>query len=212
MTSKTLRAGRRAALALALMCALAPAGDAAAVPLLPSERAAAVDAALRSTVPPELALALAQAGASGRRVPGARGAMGLRDELARREFGLFSWRPRDARAEAGLAIALLERLHRRHGGRWDLALSHFRAGPLSGAEDDAVAHPHTVGYVADVLERWRRNQDDESVTVLIRAARQGLECRSRYAVGRDGAWRIAGDRFRSEDRPAIRGAGPARFF
>ena len=138
--------------------------------------------------------------------------MGLRDELARRELGLFSWRPRDARAEAGLAIALLERLHRRHGGRWDLALSHFRAGPLPGGEDGAAVHPHTVSYVADVLERWRRNQDDESVTMLIRLARQGLECGPQLAAGGVGARRTAGDRFRSEDRPAIRGAGPARFF
>lgn len=212
MTGKTFRAGRRAALAVALMCGLAPAGDAAAVPLLSAERVAAVDAALRSAVPPELALAVAEAGASGRRVPGAVGAMGLRAELARREFGLSSWRPRGARAEAGLAIALLERLHRRHGGRWDLALSQYRAGPLPGGEDGAAVHPRTVGYVADVLERWRRNQDDEGVTMLIRAARRGLECGPRFAAGGHGTRRTAGDRFRIQDRPAIRAAGPARFF
>ena len=133
---------------------------------------AVVDAASKSAVvPPELALAVARAGAAARGGgPQAVGVMGIRPSLARTEFGVGGHVLRDARANAGLGVALLERLHGRHGGRWDLALSHYRGGPPARCEGGAVVHDRTLGYVAEVMEWWRRYQDDGTAHAAARGS------------------------------------------
>ena len=197
MTMKPPRGGAvlRTMLAAFLLAACADAWEARAGASEPpaSARRAVVDAASKSAVvPPELALAVARAGAAARSGPQAVGVMGIRPALARAEFGVGSHVLRDARANAGLGVALLERLHGRHGGRWDLALSHYRGGPPARCEGGTVVHDHTVGYVAEVMEWWRRYQDDGT------------------AAPRAGEDRPA--RFGATERPARGAARPARFF
>ena len=179
-----LGAGRRGvfagtAFAVLFLAVAAIAGDERAVAFVhsPEARRAVVGAALKSAVPPELALAVARAGvAFPRRSPEAgtaAGLMGIRPALARAEFGIRAYHLRETRANAGLGVALLERLYRRHGERWDLALSHYRGGPLGRCESGPVAHGDTLDYVADVMEWWRRYQEDETAAALIAAMRRG---------------------------------------
>ena len=145
-----------------------------------------VAAALKTTVPPELALAVARVGgvrwsnAEGGHV--AVGIMGFRPSLARAEFGIGTQQLYERRANAALGVALLERLYGRYGDRWDLALSHYRGGPLGRCGGEAVVHLHTIDYVADVMEWWRRHQDDVTISALVANVRQGRFQRDRFAV------------------------------
>ena len=183
-----LQAGRLIAAAAVLLAAMAAAGDTRADGHTPSAHTqqTVVAAALKTTVPPELALAVARVG--GTHWPRAEnggaavGIMGIRPSLARAEFGIGARLLRDKRANAGVGAALLERLHGRHSERWELALSHYRGGPLGRCGDETVAHTHTIDYVADVMVWWRRYQDDETVSILIEAVRQGRLPRDRFTV------------------------------
>ena len=170
MTMKPLRGGMGRRMMLAaflLLVAPASAWEARAGASEPSAaaRRAVVEAASKSAVvPPELALAVARAGAPARGgVLRAVGVMGIRPSLARAEFGVGAGALRGVDANAGLGVALLERLYGRHGGRWDLALSHYRGGPPARCGSGPVVHDHTLAYVAEVMEWWRRYQDDGTV-------------------------------------------------
>ena len=172
------RTGRLLVAATVLFTAMAAAGDTRANSVTYSElvQQYVIAAALKSTVPPELALAVARVGGTrwshvedGRETVGV---MGIRPSLARAEFGVGPYQLRERSANAGLGVALLERLHRRHEGRWDLALSHYRGGPLGRCGNEAVVHLHTVDYVADVMKWWRQHQDDESVSSTIQRVRE----------------------------------------
>ena len=79
---------------------------------------------------------------------------------------------RDVRVNAGVAAALPDRLHRRHGERRDLALSHYRGGPLPTGADGPAVRLRTVYYVAGVLE-WQRHQDDAATKAPIADVREG---------------------------------------
>ena len=85
-------------------------------------------------------------------------------------------------ANAGLGVALLERLHQRHDGRWDLALSHYRGGPLGRCGNESVVHMNTIDYVADVLGWWRKYQDDARTAALIGQVRERGFRRDRFTV------------------------------
>lgn len=145
-----------------------------------------IAAALRTTVPPELALAVARVG--GVRQSHAEdgqatvGIMGVRTSLARAELGVGPHQLRVPRANAGMGVALLERLLARHGERWELALSHYRGGPPRRCGDEVMVHAHTIDYVVDVMEWWRRYQDDETVSALIGNVRQGRIQPHRFTV------------------------------
>ena len=187
-----LRAYCVAALAAILVFTLA--GDARAGVKAGWEDRVVVEAAIKSAVPPELALAVARAGARlrGERFNGRVGVMGISPRVALGELGVRAqglWSPK---ANAGLGVALLERLYRRYGERWDLALSHYRNGPLVRCEDGPIAHERTLGYVADVMEWWRRHQKDEKVAALIEDVRRRGVGASRFS-GAEG-------RFTREDR------------
>lgn len=175
----------------------------------PGERAV-VAAALRSVVvPPELALAAARAGRDdrfrGAGAPRAVGVMQVLPRIARAELGLRAHDLWEARANAGVGVALLERLYLRHGERWDLALSHYRAGPLPRCGSGHVPHAHTIDFVASVMEWWRRYQKEGAVAAITDRLRNETGAGSPVTTGVEG-------RFRSGDRPAMGRGWPRRFF
>ena len=204
---------------------------------------AVVAAALKTTVPAELALAVARVSREdrlrGEGAPGAVGVMQVLPSLARAELGIGAYGLDDTRANAGVAVTLLERLNRRYEGRWDLTLSHYRRGPLLRCKEGPVMHDGTLKYVAAVMDWWVRYQKDTSVAALVEETRRGgfsdEGARSRVdgdegAPGRNGRGRPFAERrsparqddcngsvrgrsqFRSDDRPACDGARVRRFF
>ena len=202
---------------------------------------AVMTAALKSTVPPELALAVAQAAREerlrGEGAPGAVGIMQVRPRLAREELGLNAYGLGETRTNVGVGVVLLERLNRRYEGRWDLTLSHYRGGPLFKCKEGPVVHDHTQSFVAAVMDWWERYKKDASVATLREDARSrrfpngGTSRRvdGEWVRGYDGwrhyggQWRSAREdgchettrgrgQFRSDDRPACEGVRPRRFF
>lgn len=226
------RAGCWTAIAALTLIACAVAGDAqAGESAYPGDaQRIVVAAALKSAVPPELALAVARMGRDPRLreagAPPAVGVMQVPPWVARAEFGIRAYGLRNARANAGIGVALLERLYRRYGERWDLALSHYRGGPLARCGSEPVAHAHTVEYVAGVMEWWRRHQKDKTVAALMSGAptdasdRTGQRsqtksetpngARARSLVN-GAAWPDGEGRFRPHDRPTRDIGRPRRF-
>ena len=189
MIRAAFRTARRlVAAAAVLVTAMAASGHATAnaVDLSAHAQQNVIAAALKTAVPPELALAVARVGgvrwSHGEDSQAAAGIMGVRTSLALAEFGVDSRQLWASRANARLGVALLERLYGLHDERWDLALSHYRGGPLGRCGDEAIVHAHTIDYVADVMEWWRRYQDDEAVTALIGTVRQGRLPQDRFKV------------------------------
>ena len=209
------RACRLLAAAAVLVAAMAASSDTRANGVAHSaySQQTVVAAALKTTVPPELALAAARVGgvrwSDSEDGHVAVGIMGVRPSLASAEFGVGTHQLHERRANAALGIALLERLYRRYGDRWDLALSHYRGGPLGRCGGEAVVHLHTIEYVADVMDWWRRHQDDETISALIENVRQGRFQRDRFAVDdstflRTGAHAVGYDERHIQSRDAYR--------
>ncbi len=231
-----VRMGRRAVLTTLTLLAGAVAGHAEAREFAYPAHAqrVVVGAALKSAVPPELALAVARAGRderlTGAETPEAVGIMHVLPSVAQAELGVQAYGLGDARANAGIGVALLERLYRRYGERWDLALSHYRGGLLPRCAGRPVAHVHTVDYVAGVMEWWRRYQEDKTVAALTggsgndaaRGARPDTEANARtpgapgatqaHGSGNGAAWLDWRGRFRSDDQPAYGNDRSLRFF
>jgi soluble lytic murein transglycosylase-like protein len=119
-----------------------------------------VQEALKSRVPPALALAVGRVESNfdehAVSPVGARGVMQIMPKTARDVFGVgadYLW---NARLNVRLGLTYLEQLYDQYGHRWDLALSHYNGGALSGpAGAAAIPHDYTRQYVADVL-RWQR--------------------------------------------------------
>ena len=179
--TKRFRTYGAAALAGILLFTLA--GDVRASGYTQWKQRVIVEAAIKSTVPPELALAVARAGEvrRGERFDGRVGVMRISSEVALGELGVRAHGLRSPKANAGIGVTLLERLYRRYGERWDLALSHYRSGPLVRCESGPVSHERTLGYVADVMEWWRHHQKDEKVAALIEDVRQRGVRASRFS-------------------------------
>ena len=118
-----------------------------------------IEEALNSTVPPSLALAVARVesnfDASAQSHKGARGVMQIMPRTARDEFGVDEDELWDTRLNIQLGIGFLAQLIDRYKGRWDLALSHYNGGTISGTLANARVKPATRRYVQDVL-RWQR--------------------------------------------------------
>jgi hypothetical protein len=137
-------------------------GPALAAPTSPETAAVKrliVEEAANSPLPASLALALAKVESDfdprAVSAAGARGLMQIMPGTARDQFGVAAdelWNPR---LNAQLGIDYLARLIRLYGGRWDLALSHYNGGPLSGTGRTAIAHSFTRDYVDAVL-RWEK--------------------------------------------------------
>lgn len=119
-----------------------------------------LEEAANSRVPPALALALARVESNfaprALSPAGARGVMQLMPKTARDVFGVREDELWNARLNIQLGLDYLEQLYDQYGGRWDLALSHYNGGTLTGgAGARAIPHDYTRKYVADVL-RWQR--------------------------------------------------------
>ena len=157
--------------------------------------------AMNSPVPPSLALAVAKIesdfNAHALSTAGARGVMQIMPATARGVFGVGKdelWNPR---LNVQLGIDYLARLHRQYGGRWDLALSHYNGGTLSGTGAGAVAHPFTRKYVKMVLN-WRQRYREQSQVWMVAAK----------AKKKSGGWQAARTR-PSNIKPANK--SPQRF-
>ena len=136
----------------------------------------ATEAARHRRVPPALALAVAKVGSNmASNALGAAGAVGtmqIPPALAD-EFDLNVDDLHEAEANIRAGIACLAALQERYAGDWQLALSHYRGGPLE--EVDGVPAPHAFArrYVRDVLRWWRLYRHDPLTAAWLRKA-QGL--------------------------------------
>jgi len=124
-----------------------------------------VEEALNSRVPPSLALAVAKVESDFQQkalsTAGARGVMQIMPATARSEFGINAdelWSPR---LNIQLGIDYLQRLYDQYGGKWELALSHYNGGTLSGKGANATPHGYTRKYVKNVLN-WHRRYTDQA--------------------------------------------------
>ena len=126
----------------------------------------ATEAARQGGVPPTLALAVAKVGSniasSALDATGTVGTMQIPPALAD-EFDLDADDLRDAAPNIRAAIACLAALGERYAGDWQLALSHYRGGPLKKANSTFASfapHSFTRPYVRDVLRWWRLYRHD----------------------------------------------------
>jgi soluble lytic murein transglycosylase-like protein len=139
------------------LAALAP-GALAETPL--DVQRMVIEEAVKSRVPPALALAVARVESNfqsrAQSPVGARGVMQIMPKTARDVFGVHESQLWNARLNIRLGIGFLEQLYDQYGRRWELALSHYNGGTLAGGSR-ATARPHdyTRKYIADV-QRWQR--------------------------------------------------------
>ena len=119
------------------------------------------------TVPAALALAVAkEASDFGRDLNGATGSVGVMQlwpETAAREFGVTPNQLRDPVTSVRLGLHYLSRLYWRHDGNWELALSHYRGGPLQSRAGRDTPHEHTQGFVDRVMRWWWRYEHSPMV-------------------------------------------------
>lgn len=122
------------------------------------------------TVPPALALAVAQVEsdfqARVKSHAGARGVMQIMPATAWGEYRVRAeqlWVPQ---TNIRIGIAFLTQLYRTYGNRWDLALSHYNGGTLDKVGGRYVAHSYTRDYVRKVMRKWRHYQRNNLVARL----------------------------------------------
>ena len=130
-----------------------------------------VEEALKTSIPPSLALAVAKVESNFKpralSSAGARGVMQIMPKTGRDLYGVTAnqlWKPR---LNAKLGIDYLESLIKQYGGRWDLALSHYNGGSKVGKPPHAKVIPYTRKYVDDVLG-WQRKYE-RNATVMAMA-------------------------------------------
>ena len=132
--------------------------------------------AARHGVPPALALAVAKVGSNmASNALGAAGAVGtmqIPPALAD-EFDLDAGDLHEAGTNIHAGIACLAALRERYAGDWQLALSHYRGGPLQEADNVPQPHAFTRRYVRDVLRWWRLYRHDPLTSAWLRKV-QGL--------------------------------------
>lgn len=135
-----------------------------------------VTEAARQNVPAALALAVAKVGSnvatSALGATGAVGTMQIPPALAD-EFDLDTDELHEAASNVHAGLACLAALHGRYAGDWQLALSHYRGGPLNAANGSFAPHSFTRRYVRDVLRWWRHYRHDPLAAAWLRKA-QGL--------------------------------------
>lgn len=114
-----------------------------------------MEEATQTQVPVSLALAVAKVESDfnpkALSSKGARGVMQIMPETARGEFGVSADRLWDARTNIRLGLRFLEELHKQYRGDWDLALSHYNGGTVSGR----TPHKYTLNYIRKVT-KWRQ--------------------------------------------------------
>lgn len=131
-----------------------------------------ISEAMATRVPPSLALAVARIESAfnpnALSSAGARGVMQIMPKTARDEFGVAADELWDARLNVQLGIDFLEQLYDRYG-RWDLALSHYNGGSVSGKGVNARPLPATRKYVQTVL-KWEQRYRRQAATWAIAQA------------------------------------------
>ncbi|MEQ9643478.1 MAG: transglycosylase SLT domain-containing protein [Alphaproteobacteria bacterium] len=129
-----------------------------------------LEEAKNSAVPPALALAVARVesnfNAQALSSAGARGVMQIMPATGRGEYGVHPDELWDARLNVQIGIDFLGRLIERYDGRWDLALSHYNGGTISGSGANARPLPATRRYVADVM-RWHKHFESQQRLWLV---------------------------------------------
>ena len=134
------------------------------------------EAARQESVPPALALAVAKVGSnvadSALNAAGAVGTMQIPPALAA-EFGMDADGLHEAASNIRAGVACLAALRERYAGDWQLALSHYRGGPLAEADGTFMPHSFTRRYVRDVLRWWRLYRHDPLTAAWLRKV-QGL--------------------------------------
>ena len=120
-----------------------------------------------AAVPTPLALALAREASDfdHDRVgsTGAIGVMQLLPATAAREFGVSAAELLDPITNVRLGLHYLARLHWRYDGNWEMALSHYRGGPLPWRAGRYRPHAHTRVFVDRVMGWWWRYERDPLV-------------------------------------------------
>lgn len=141
------------------------------------QRLVAAEAVAIGTVPAPLALAVAEVSSDFvPRTAGSSGAIGIMQldpTVAQSEFGVpveSLWVPA---TNVRLGLQYLSRLHTRYYGDWELALSHFRGGPLHWTNGAYVPHDYTLDWLQRVMYHWRSYQREPLVRAWIREARGG---------------------------------------
>ena len=176
--------GWRAALILAAGFApalafpsLASAGTVAGAPETRPEiqRLVVNEAVANGTIPAPLALAVAEVSSDFvPRTAGTSGAMGIMQidpAVAQRELGITVESLWDPATNVRLGLQYLSRLHSRYYGDWELALSHFRGGPLHWVNGAYVPHDFTRDWLQRVMYHWRFYQREPLVRAWIGEAR-----------------------------------------
>ena len=166
------------------------------------------------SVPTALALAVAKEASDFGHEIGATGSIGvmqLRPATAAREFGVSPNELRDPVTNVRLGLHYLSRLYWRHDGDWELALSHYRGGPLPSRAGRYRPHEHTRGFVDRVMRWWWRYERSLMVRDPVPARRPVPRFGHRFSTHRladladkppilspwFGSWLpITGDRFR----------------
>lgn len=135
------------------------------------------EALANGTVPAPLALAVAEVSSDFvPRTVGTSGAMGIMQidpAVAQSEFGITVESLWDPATNVRLGLQYLSRLHSRYYGDWELALSHFRGGPLHWTNGAYVPHDFTLDWLQRVMYHWRFYQREPLVRAWIREARGG---------------------------------------
>ena len=151
------------------------------------------EALQQGNVPPALALAVAKVGSnfasSALGAAGATGTMQIPPSLAD-EFDVDTNDLHDAETNIRMGVACLAALGRRYAGDWQLALSHYRGGPLREIDGAFTAHSFTSRYVRDVL-RWQRFYRHDPITGAWLRKMQGLP---RFAMANGGRTRTVAAR------------------
>ena len=106
--------------------------------------------------------------------------MQLDPAVARSELGATAESLWDPATNVRLGLLHLSRLHRRYGGDWELALSHYRGGPLHWLDGGYRPHDFTHGWLQRVMYHWRYYQREPLVRAWIREARGA----ARFVEGR----------------------------
>ena len=135
------------------------------------------EAVANGTVPAPLALAVAEVSSDFvPRTVGTSGAMGIMQldpEVAQSEFGITAESLWDPATNVRLGLQYLSRLHSRYYGDWELALSHFRGGPLLWMNGTYVPQDFTLEWSQRVMRHWRFYQREPLVRAWTREARGG---------------------------------------
>ena len=139
------------------------------------QRLVVTEAVRHGSVPAPLALAVAEV--SSDFVPrtvgtsGAIGVMQLEPAVAASEFAVTAESLWDPATNVRLGLQYLSRLHQRYYGDWELALSHFRGGPLHWMNGAYAPHDFTHDWLQRVMYHWRFYQREPLVRAWIREAR-----------------------------------------